>query len=73
MAYTAADVEMVERHIVQGERHIVRQQSLIDRLRALGLPTSEAETLLGEFRDTLEQHWEHRSAMLVDMNSRRPA
>ena len=64
MTYTAADVQMVEAHIVQGERHIVRQQELIDRLRSRGLPTAEAERLLGEFRYTLEQHWQHRAAML---------
>ena len=70
MAYTAADVEMVESHIIQGERHIVRQQELIDRLRAHNLPTKEAELLLVEFQDTLQQHWDHRAAMLDAMRFR---
>lgn len=64
MTYSAADVQMVENHIVQGERHIVRQQQLIDRLHHHGLPTAEAERLLIQFRDTLQQHWLHRAAML---------
>ena len=64
MAYTAADVEMVESHIIQGERHIVRQQELIERLGKHGLPTREAEELLKQFHETLEQHWLHRAAML---------
>jgi molecular chaperone DnaK (HSP70) len=64
MTYSAADVQMVEGHIIQGERHIVSQQKLIDRLRTRGLPTAEAERLLSEFRETLEQHWQHRAAML---------
>jgi hypothetical protein len=69
MAYSPADVQMVESHIVQGERHIVRQQELIGRLRKHGLPTGDAEQLLAQFRDTLRQHWEHREAMLEAIKS----
>jgi hypothetical protein len=65
MTYTTADVQMVEEHIVQGERHVVRQQELIDRLRAHGLPTDAAEELLGDFRNMLKQHWDHRAAMIT--------
>jgi len=68
MTYSAADVRMVEEHIVQGERHVVRQQELIDRLRGLGLPTAEAERLLREFQETLQQHWDHRAAMLQSIS-----
>jgi len=74
MTYSADDVRMVEEHIVQGERHIVRQQELIDRLRGRGLPTGSAEELLEEFRETLKQHWDHRTAMLEAISvSRKPA
>lgn len=59
MAYTAADLEMVEHHVAQGERHIVLQEELISRLRSRGLPTEEAEKLLEDFRTTLQQHRDH--------------
>jgi hypothetical protein len=64
MAYTAADVQMAEGHILQGERHIALQHELINRLREHGLPTEAAEQLLVTFQDTMHSHWEHRAAML---------
>lgn len=67
MAYTAADLQMVDDHIAQGERHIVQQMELIARLRSRGLPTNLAEDLLEEFRATLSQHREHRAIMIVSM------
>lgn len=60
MAYTAAELRMVEDHIAQGERHIIGQEELISRLRARGLPTDEADALLGLFRETLQEHRDHR-------------
>ena len=64
MAYTAADVQMVERHILQGEEHVRRQTELIDRLRSKGLPTGAAEEWLAQFEDMLQQHWDHRALMI---------
>ena len=60
MAFTKAEFDMVQDHIAQGERHVIRQEELISRLRARGLPTQEAETLLRIFRETLREHHEHR-------------
>lgn len=67
MAYTAADLQMVDDHIAQGEKHVIHQEELISRLRARGLPTDRAEDLLEEFRQTLHQHREHRTLMVRSM------
>jgi negative regulator of genetic competence, sporulation and motility len=67
MAYSSADLEMVDRHIAQGERHVTQQEELVARLRSHGLPTDEAENLLEEFRALLLQHREHRRVMLGDL------
>jgi hypothetical protein len=68
MAYSAADLQMVDAHIAQGERHILQQEELITRLRGHGLPTAQAEELLAEFRATLLQHRRHRDLMMDSMN-----
>ena len=60
MASTVAELRMVEDHVAQGERHLIRQEELISRLRSRGLPTGEAEALLACFRETLHEHREHR-------------
>ncbi|HEX8839517.1 MAG TPA: hypothetical protein VF750_03490 [Sphingomicrobium sp.] len=65
--YTAADIQMVDKHIAQGERHIVQQEELISRLRSRGLPTDQAEELLAEFEATLHEHRSHRTLMLSSM------
>lgn len=66
MSYSAADLEMVDCHIAQGERHVTQQEELVARLRGHGLPTDEAESLLEEFKALLLQHREHRRIMLGD-------
>jgi hypothetical protein len=64
MAYTAAQLEMVDRHIAQGERHVTQQEKLVQRLKDHGLPTAEAERWLDDFRAMLIQHRDHREIML---------
>jgi hypothetical protein len=66
MGFTPADLEMVDNHIAQGERHLVRQEELLRWMRARGLPTEAAEDLLEEFKATLTQHRDHRTQMLRD-------
>lgn len=63
MAYTAADLEMANHHVAQGEKHVQMQEALIERLRNHGLPTVMAEELLTEFQATLVQHRAHRDLM----------
>jgi hypothetical protein len=67
MAYTRADLAMIDEHIAQGERHVIQQEELITRLRTHGLPTDVAEDLLADFRSLLHQHWEHRTLVLMDL------
>ena len=70
MAFSAADLKMVDDHIALGERHVSRQEELIAWLRSRGHPTDAAEELLVEFQATLVQHKAHRDLMLLDnMNS----
>ncbi|EJC75588.1 hypothetical protein Rleg10DRAFT_5778 [Rhizobium leguminosarum bv. trifolii WSM2012] len=53
-------VEMVARHILEGERHLAGQIALLERLRRKGLPTEVAEELLERFYLSQAQHEEHR-------------
>jgi len=66
MAYTAADLKMVEDHIAQGERHVARQREILAFLSSRGYPTDQAQWLLTAFEATLLQHREHRELMLAD-------
>ena len=64
MAFSAADLQMVDDHIAQGERHVFEQEQLVEWLRSRGHPTEMAEQLLAEFRSTLLQHRAHRDRMI---------
>ena len=72
MAYTRADLQMVDDHIAQGERHIIQQEELVTRLRERGLPTEAAEKLLSDFREMLQQHWDHRALIAKDLEAPSP-
>ncbi|MFL6736367.1 MAG: hypothetical protein ACJ8F4_04835 [Sphingomonas sp.] len=67
MAYTKAVLDLVDRHIAQGERHIIQQEELISRLRIRGLPAAAAEALLLQFRDALHEHRTHRDRIAEDL------
>jgi hypothetical protein len=64
MAFTAAELKMVDDHIAQGERHVAEQEELLEWLRDRGHPTEMAEDLLVQFRATLVQHRAHRDRMI---------
>jgi len=66
MAFSSADLRMVDDHIAQGERHVTRQEEIVALLRSRGHPTDVAEELLEEFRATLLQHRSHRDMMLLE-------
>lgn len=53
------ELEMVRRHVRQGERTLASQRALIARLRTSGLSIREAEILLVSFEDIQRQHEEH--------------
>ncbi|KPH05108.1 hypothetical protein CO657_36135 (plasmid) [Rhizobium acidisoli] len=52
-------VEMVWRHVVEGEKHLAAQMMLIERLRGKALPTEGAHALLESFYVSQAQHEEH--------------
>jgi hypothetical protein len=64
MPSQSAELQMVEDHIAQGERHVTQQEDLLEWMIGRALPTDEAEDLLEEFKATLLQHREHRARML---------
>jgi hypothetical protein len=64
MAFSAADLRMVDDHIALAERHVTRQEELVAFLKSRGHPSEMAEELLVEFQATLAQHRAHRDVML---------
>lgn len=52
-------LEMAQRHVAQGERHVEAQRRIIAHLRELGGSTVVAEQLLNEFEDLLAVHKSH--------------
>ncbi|PIK73757.1 hypothetical protein CS379_06605 [Methylobacterium frigidaeris] len=53
------ELDMVQRHVKDGARHIVKQRAVIDRLQRCNLPTEDAEALLILFEGIQRQHQEH--------------
>jgi len=68
--YTRADLEMADRHIEEGERHIVNQEILITKLRLQDLPVEEAEALLAILNSTQVEH--HATPKRTAFPRRRP-
>ena len=62
-SYTHSDLLMADRHIAEGERHIVQQELILTSLRLKGHSTDEAETLLTILNDTQAEHRKHRDAI----------
>jgi hypothetical protein len=61
MSYTQADLDMANRHVAEGERHVAEQEARITLLRMHGHPTTDAEELLATFLNTLAAHRSLRS------------
>jgi len=66
MAFSAAELRMVDDHIALAERHVSRQEALVAWLRSRGHPTDVAEQLLTEFHLSLAQHRAHRDRILQE-------
>jgi len=62
--YTRADLDMADRHIAEGEAHILRQEKIVTRLHSNGAPTGEAENLLRLLNETQAEHRRHRRAIV---------
>ena len=56
---------LANRHIAEGERRIVGQQSLLARLRAQGRDTEAAEAFLALLMETLAGWKGHRSTIVA--------
>ena len=51
---------MVQRHVREGEVHILRQRGLVQRLEGIQSPlTEEAQALLATFKSSQEKHKTH--------------
>ena len=59
MSVDETELEMVQRHVREGGRHVANQRALIARLSASGRPTEDAEILLAIFEYSQHQHEEH--------------
>ena len=59
MALGETELEMVERHIRQGERHVSRQHEIIAEMDCRGQWTGVAEDLLLNFEFCLRGHKAH--------------
>ena len=59
MAKGETELQMVRRHVREGEAHVQRQREFITEMWERGGPTDIAVTLLEAFQDTLRQHKAH--------------
>jgi ATP-dependent protease HslVU (ClpYQ) peptidase subunit len=53
------ELQMVQRHVREGEAHVQRQREVVTKMWERGAPTDIAVTLLEAFQDTLRQHKAH--------------
>jgi len=60
---------MAERHVAQGERHIIDQERILTDLRLRSQPTDTAEELLRQFNDLLGQHRAHRDQIKAQLDA----
>ena len=59
MTLNETELEMVERHVREGNRHIENQRRIVAYLRQAGWPTELAEQLLSNLEDIQTMHLEH--------------
>jgi hypothetical protein len=64
MGAIETELEMVQRHIRQGEKHVLRQHEIIAELTLRNQPTWLAEGLLLDFQATLRAHQDHLDRLI---------
>lgn len=64
MTAAETELEMVQRHIRQGERHVSRQLEIIAEMTRLKQSTTLAESLLFSFERSLRAHQDHLGGLL---------
>ena len=60
MAYTHEDLELVEKHVAQGERNVQQQRQIVNGLSESSYPTGEALELLAALERTVQQLQQRR-------------
>lgn len=60
-----SELEMVSRHISQGDVTLSRQRALVQRLRDAGHDANQAEHLLAEFEMLQAEHVAHLARITV--------
>ena len=58
------EIEMVQRHIRQGEGHVASQREIVASLPPDSPLAENARQLLTQFEETLESHHEHLARLL---------
>jgi hypothetical protein len=58
------ELEMVQRHVREGEEHVARQREIVGRLPPSNEIAGIARALLTEFEDTLAAHRDHLARLL---------
>ena len=64
MVAAETEMEMVQRHVGQGNRHVSRQIEIIAGLRLRNHPTELAENMLLDFQATLRAHQDHLDRLM---------
>ena len=59
MAKGETELQMVQRHVREGEAHVQRQSEIVTKMRERGASTDIPVTLLAAFQETLRQHKAH--------------
>ena len=65
--HSEADRAFAARHVAEGERRIARQEELITRLKAKGIATMGAETVLATMLITLDHMRDHLAQIEADL------
>jgi hypothetical protein len=71
-ATTERTLEMVQRHVAEGERIIERQRRLIARMDTLGRDVSRSEELLRSFEESQRLHIADRDRLIQELDTSTP-
>jgi hypothetical protein len=67
MRHSKADIERAKRHVVDAEKRVAKQRSLVDELERDGYSTTEAHEQLGVMIDLLDQTRTHADEIAKDV------
>jgi len=67
MAYTDADLDLVNRHVAEGARCVAQLEQSIAHAKALGLPTDLVESALARMRVTMALLIDHQKLIATSL------